>query len=508
MPKILISYRRSDSQAMAGRIFDRLSMRYGEAGVFMDIDAIPFGTDFRRHIGETLKQCDVLIAIVGPQWVGRRDDTSSRIADPADPVRVELEGAIERGIPVIPVLIDGARMPAEAELPPSLKPFSFFNAAPVDSGRDFRAHMDRLIKALDGLVGAAEATPASPARSARRGRTKIGAVMAALVLVVGAAALLVTQPWRDRPETVVKTDTPPPPAAVTTLKTSDASLVKTFGDKLRESKLNLDIRLDDTASAAFVSDNWDAMVAGTLDLAGFYLHTVHDRVPEFEATLMPGVGRNYEQARRLTNSAFMGQIKRKSAEKGVIILGGNWLTEAITAKRGCVRGPADAKGLKVFTGTDSFDLMWRAAGATLVEQPDFVASNAFRGDAQTIQSPLVEALKVAPLAKCATVAGEYGLGFIFNAVMISKSTFDRLNANQKNEILKIASDAEADLYDGYKKLDDYVIRMLGAAGVETVSMSEAEYQAWLQIARTSAHKDFAARVPDGAQLIESALAVK
>ncbi len=118
----------------------------------MDIDAIPFGIDFRKHIGDALRQCDVLIAVVGPHWLGGRDDGGNRIGEPNDPVRVELEGAIERKIPVIPVLIDGARMPSEAELPDSLKEFSYFNAAPVDSGRDFRSHMDRLIRALDGML--------------------------------------------------------------------------------------------------------------------------------------------------------------------------------------------------------------------------------------------------------------------------------------------------------------------------------------------------------------------
>src|SRR5262245_28533342 len=152
MPKIVISYRRSDSQAMAGRIFDRLSAHYGEGAVFMDIDAIPFGIDFRKHIAEVLRQCDVLIAVVGPPWLGRRDDGGNRIGEPGDPVRLELEGAIERKIPVIPVLIDDARMPGEAELPDGLKEFSFFNAAPVDSGRDFRSHMDRLIRALDRML--------------------------------------------------------------------------------------------------------------------------------------------------------------------------------------------------------------------------------------------------------------------------------------------------------------------------------------------------------------------
>jgi TRAP-type C4-dicarboxylate transport system substrate-binding protein len=514
MPRIIISYRRSDSQAIAGRIFDRLNMRYGEEAVFMDIDAIPFGTDFRRHIGQALQQCDALIALVGPHWLGRRDDGSNRIADPADPVRVELEGAMERGIPVIPVLIDGARMPAEAELPQSLKQFSYFNAAPVDSGRDFRAHMDRLIKAVDGLIGpvgvaAAPAAPV-PAAPARHRSRNILVAVAGTLLVGGVAALLVTASWWSKPESGVKTDVSPqsPPLALTTLKTSEQSLVKMFGDKFRESKLNLDIQLDSDAAQALVSDHWDAIAKGKLDLAAFYLHVVRDKVPEFEAMFMPGLVRSPERGRRLNNSAFMGQIKRKAVERGVIILGGNWISVAVTSKKGCIRRPEDAKGRNIFPGSANFGLMWQSAGAALVEQPDFSGANAFRLNADAIETTLVEALQVADLAKCTILAGEHGLGFMYNAMLASKATFDRLNRNQQNELLKVAAEAETELSDGYKKLDDYLVRMLGTAGVETVSLSEAEYEAWLQVARASSHKEFAVKVPDGRQLIESALAVK
>jgi TRAP-type mannitol/chloroaromatic compound transport system substrate-binding protein len=162
MPKIIVSYRRSDTQAIAGRIYDRLSAHYGDESVFMDIDKIPVGTDFRQYIRNELRQANVMLAIIGPRWLGPRDDGRNRISERADPVRVEIETALEGGLPIVPVLVDGAHMPAEEELPDTLKDFAFINAAVVDIGRDFRQHMDRLIRAMDGILARAKAPKPEP----------------------------------------------------------------------------------------------------------------------------------------------------------------------------------------------------------------------------------------------------------------------------------------------------------------------------------------------------------
>jgi TIR domain len=152
MPKILISYRRSDSSAITGRIFDRLSHHYGEDSVFMDVDSIPIGIDFRQHIQEVLLGADVLVAVVGANWLGRDASGSARLQEKIDPVRVEIETALGRHTPIIPVLVDGAKMPASSDLPPELADFVYLNAAEVATGRDFRTHMTRLIDAIDGLM--------------------------------------------------------------------------------------------------------------------------------------------------------------------------------------------------------------------------------------------------------------------------------------------------------------------------------------------------------------------
>jgi hypothetical protein len=154
MPKIAISYRRSDTSAVAGRIFDRLGVHYGRHSVFMDVDDIPIGIDFRQHIVETLRQTDVLLAVIGAKWAGTKADGDARIAEENDPVRVEIELAVRQGLIVIPVLVDGAKMPEASALPESFGTFAFLNAAEVATGRDFDSQIQRLIAAIDRADGA------------------------------------------------------------------------------------------------------------------------------------------------------------------------------------------------------------------------------------------------------------------------------------------------------------------------------------------------------------------
>lgn len=161
--KIVISYRRDDSDGMAGRIRDRLIQRFGERAIFMDIDSIPFGVDFRSQIASALTETDILIAVVGNDWLGVQARANRRIDDENDPVRIEVEIALQRGIPVVPVLIRGAKMPTPSDLPETIREFAFRNAAEVEAGRDFHPHMERLIRALEHVLGDRIGSQHSPA---------------------------------------------------------------------------------------------------------------------------------------------------------------------------------------------------------------------------------------------------------------------------------------------------------------------------------------------------------
>jgi hypothetical protein len=165
MVDIVISYRRDDTKWIAGRIFDRLEDHYGSGHVFMDIDSIPVGLDFRRHIDATLRRCDILLALIGPKWAGDFGDGKSRINDVNDWVRIEIESALRKNIPVVPTLIDSCPMPKSSDLPDTLRDLSFRHAAQIDSGLDFRSHMERLIRSIDKLVEDRKADKAAPSSS-------------------------------------------------------------------------------------------------------------------------------------------------------------------------------------------------------------------------------------------------------------------------------------------------------------------------------------------------------
>src|SRR5262245_43161066 len=152
MANVFISYRRSDSAAIAGRIRDRLADYYGADAIFIDIDSIPVGIDFRQQIQEAITKNDLVLAVIGPKWVGSKKPGATRISDYKDPIRIEIETALNHGIPLIPVVVGGATMPKDSALPDSLQKLPFLNAAEVDDGRDFHQHVDRLIRAMDRLL--------------------------------------------------------------------------------------------------------------------------------------------------------------------------------------------------------------------------------------------------------------------------------------------------------------------------------------------------------------------
>jgi len=157
-PRIFISYRRADSAAITHRIVEKLVASFGKGSVFIDVEDIPFGTDFRRHIKQILSDCSIALVIIGQRWRGNPSDDLSRIADENDPVRVEIQTALQNGVTVIPVLVDNAAMPQPSELPEEIRAFSYLNAAMVDVGRNFQVDIDRVIASISGDRTADEAS--------------------------------------------------------------------------------------------------------------------------------------------------------------------------------------------------------------------------------------------------------------------------------------------------------------------------------------------------------------
>ena len=150
MTKIFISYRRKDCQHQADRLHSSLRqyVNNAETDIFIDVDSIPFGVDFVDFLEKKVSQCEVLLALIGDRWLEADSETGHRGIDSrSDFVRIEIGSALERGIPVVPVLLDDAHMPSETQLPDELKPLARRNGAPIKR-LTFDTDVARLVSGL------------------------------------------------------------------------------------------------------------------------------------------------------------------------------------------------------------------------------------------------------------------------------------------------------------------------------------------------------------------------
>jgi len=148
--KVFISYRRTDSSQIVGRIDDRLEAAFGRKNVFRDLDSIHGGANFVGKINEAINQTDVALIVIGPHWIDATDDKGNRRLDnPRDFVRLEVEAALNRdSCRTIPILVSGAHMPNDTMFPDSLKPLALRNAMSVRDDPDFRRDMERVLEEI------------------------------------------------------------------------------------------------------------------------------------------------------------------------------------------------------------------------------------------------------------------------------------------------------------------------------------------------------------------------
>ena len=176
---IFINYRRDEAGHVAGRLHDALAPTFGRNKLFMDVDNIPVGRDFEEYLKSQVAACDAMLAVIGPNWLAAKDDTGKRRLDnPDDFIVIEIGTALTRNIPVVPVLVDGARMPKASELPDLLKLLARRQAIQVRH-TNFRSDAEALVKRLREAVA-----DDSPERG-RRVRVAIGVAAVAVLLLIG-----------------------------------------------------------------------------------------------------------------------------------------------------------------------------------------------------------------------------------------------------------------------------------------------------------------------------------
>ena len=310
-------------------------------------------------------------------------------------------------------------------------------------------------------------------------------------------------------------------AAPTTLRAShqfpggrgDArdEMVQIVARDAKAANVELEVQVYPGASLFKPNEQWNALVNGQLDISSFPLDYASGKQRAFGATLMPGLVRSHERAQRMNDSAFMKDIKAQIDKAGVVVLADAWLAGAIASKKGCIRKPDDIKGLKVRSAGPTFASMWQSAGASIVSIPSNEVYNALQtgvADATDTSSGSFVSFRIYEQVKCLTAPGDNALWFMYEPVLMSKKSFDKLNKQQRDALMKAGKKSEEYFNKATKGLDDDMVATFKKNNVEVVTLTPAEYDAWIKVAQESSYKLFASEVSDGKKLIDEALAVK
>src|SRR5438552_5278479 len=287
-------------------------------------------------------------------------------------------------------------------------------------------------------------------------------------------------------------------------------MVQIIAREAKAAGVGLDIQVYPGASLFKPNDQWNAMVNGQLDMSSFPLDYASGKVGAFSATLMPALVRSHERAARLNDSPFMQEIKAKIDKAGVIVLSDAWLAGAVASKRGCILKPQDIKGLKIRSAGPTFAAMWQEAGASIVSVPSNEVYNALQtgvADATDTSTGSFVSFRIYEPDKGITAPGGNALWFMYEPVLMSKRSFNRLNKQQHEALINAGKKAQDYFVKESKRLDDQMVKVFKDHNVEVVTMSPDDYNAWIEVAKKSSYAQFAKEVPDGKKLIDEALAI-
>lgn len=288
-------------------------------------------------------------------------------------------------------------------------------------------------------------------------------------------------------------------------------MVQIIARDVKAANVGVEIQVYPGASLFKANDQWNAMVNGQLDMSSFPLDYASGKVRAFGATLMPGLVRSHDRAAKLNNSPFMKEIKAQIEKAGVVVLADAWLAGAVASKKGCIRKPEDIKGLKIRSAGPTFAAMWQEAGASIVSIPSNEVYNALQtgvADATDTSTGSFVSFRIYEQVKCITAPGENTLWFMYEPVLMSKKSFDKLDKKQQAALIAAGKKSEEYFAKESRSLDEKMVKAFKDHNVEVVSMTPAEYQAWIEVAKKSSYARFAKEVPNGQKLIDEALAVK
>ncbi len=282
-------------------------------------------------------------------------------------------------------------------------------------------------------------------------------------------------------------------------------------DEVAGANVDLNIKIFPSKSLFKPREQYKPLSRGQLDMTMFPLAYAAGQRPAYNLTLMPGMVKNHDHAARLNYSPFMGELQKLMAEDDVMVLVHGYLAGGFVGKEKCITSPADVKGLQTRAAGKSFEQMLASAGASIASMASSEIYSAMQTGvlqaANTSSSSFVS-YRIFEQVKCYTPAGDVALWFMYQPLLMNKSSYDGLNEAQKAALNAGAKKAEAYYLTEAKKQDAASTKTFADAGVEIKNMTPAEFQQWRDIAKSSSYKTFVEQTKDGQKLLDMALAVE
>jgi TRAP-type C4-dicarboxylate transport system substrate-binding protein len=256
---------------------------------------------------------------------------------------------------------------------------------------------------------------------------------------------------------------------------------------------------------------FDALSSGALDMSVYPLAYSGGKLPATNITLMPALMKSYEQAYNWEKSDIGKWLEKYLEDHGVVLVTWVWQAGGVASRDKPILVPADVNGLKVRGAGKMINLMLQSAGGALATFPSNESYNAMQSgvvDAMWTSSASLMSYRLNEVAKFVTTAQDHTFWYMFEPLLMSKATYDKLTPDQQKIVKEVGHSLQAFALESCKKDDAKVAEFYGKAGAKVSTMNEQQFNQWKALAEKSAYKKFAADVKDGAKLIKMAEAVK
>ena len=288
-------------------------------------------------------------------------------------------------------------------------------------------------------------------------------------------------------------------------------VAQVIADEVAAADVDLDIQIYPNQTLFKAREQYTPLSRGQVDMIVLPLSYAGGQQPAYNLTLMPGLVRNLDHGDRLSHSPFMERMEEIMADDDVMVLVHGYLAGGFGSNRGCITAPADVEGVTIRAAGKAFEQMLAGAGASISSMASSEIYPALQTgvlDAANTSSESFVSYRLYEQLDCYTPAGDTALWFMYQPLLMNKSTFEGLSEEQQAALTDAATKAEAFYLEEGKKGDETATETFRDAGVEIAEMTPEDFDAWLAIARETSFPAFVEETPDGQALLDMALEVE